>query len=100
MPWTVRAFGIRSNSSAVTLCAIVTFDRSICLDVSAVTLTISLTVTAADDGARGSGRLVDDRDGGAGYGSLLGVDHRSDDAAEPLLRTDGGSRSERKREKE
>ena len=41
--WKVRVFGIRVNSSVVTLCAIVV-DRQIdCLAVSPVTFTTSLT---------------------------------------------------------
>ena len=43
MPWKLRAFGMRSNSSAVTLCATAVLRRSICFSASAVTLTTSVT---------------------------------------------------------
>ena len=42
-PWKLRPFGIRSNSSAVMLCAKVTLVRSSCLAASAVTFTVSVS---------------------------------------------------------
>jgi hypothetical protein len=52
IPWNERVFGMRSNSSAVTLWATVVLCRSTCVFVSLVTVTTSLTPPTFNDAGK------------------------------------------------
>ena len=56
MPWKLRVFGMRSNSSAVTLWATVVLRRSTCVFVSPVTVTVSLTAPTVNVALRSAVR--------------------------------------------